>query len=312
MREYARVAPQFWTGDTGKQLRKLGAEAQVLAGYLMTGPAANMIGLYYVSIPSIAHDTGLSVKRITDLMAHLATIGFALYDFRTEYVFVPRMARFQIGISLAPRDKRLRGIVTELCSVPCRSFVDAFIREYREAFCLDDDERVIRHLSKPLLADRKPLPDVEKGHPSAQAQAQAQEQAQAQAQTEVLAADPAALVPPLAELEAPYPAGLVAEARQACALSRKNGRMADSVWHRTLVALSTHPPGDVVEAMRTFVEKHADGDKSEAYLLGIARRRKQETRRQRGDHLSAPAAPHAAFADGQSFAFGSPELGRKS
>ncbi|MRB43611.1 replication protein, partial [Bacillus thuringiensis] len=29
MRDYATVAPQFWLGKTGRELRKQGAEAQV-------------------------------------------------------------------------------------------------------------------------------------------------------------------------------------------------------------------------------------------------------------------------------------------
>ena len=62
MREYARVAPQFWTRGSGKRLRG-DSDAQVLAMYVVTCPAANMIGIYYVPFVSIAYETGLSEKR---------------------------------------------------------------------------------------------------------------------------------------------------------------------------------------------------------------------------------------------------------
>ena len=55
MRDYATVAPQFWLGKTGRELRRQGAEAQVVSFYLMTSPHANMLGLYYLPILYIAH-----------------------------------------------------------------------------------------------------------------------------------------------------------------------------------------------------------------------------------------------------------------
>jgi hypothetical protein len=75
----------------------------------------------------------------------------------------------------------------------------------------------------------------------------------------------------LRELSGRYPADLLDEARAACALSRKSGRMAESVWLTTLERLATLPTHAVVEAMRVFVERHADGDKGEAYLVAVAK-----------------------------------------
>ena len=60
MRDYAKVSPQFWIGKTGKAIKKAGPEATIVALYLMTCPHANMIGLYYVPLMYIAHETGLS------------------------------------------------------------------------------------------------------------------------------------------------------------------------------------------------------------------------------------------------------------
>lgn len=92
--------------------------------------------------------------------------------------------------------------------------------------------------------------------------------------------------PSLGDLESRYPTDLVTETRAACALSRRSGKLADSVWLRTLRAMAPHPTDAVERAMRTFVDRHADGEKDERYLLGIVR---GELR-----HRVAPPAPRSS------------------
>ena len=62
MREYAKVAPTFWSGETGKALRKRGVEGPLVALYLMSAPGSNMLGLYYQPVLFMAHETGLGVE----------------------------------------------------------------------------------------------------------------------------------------------------------------------------------------------------------------------------------------------------------
>ena len=62
MRAYGKVLPRFWTGETGKALRTLGAEAQVVAMYLVTGPSASWLGLYYLPMPTLCHETGRGLQ----------------------------------------------------------------------------------------------------------------------------------------------------------------------------------------------------------------------------------------------------------
>jgi len=73
------------------------------------------------------------------------------------------------------------------------------------------------------------------------------------------------------ELESRYDADIIRETRDACALSRKSGRMSDSVWLSVLSRLDKHPASDVAVSARTFIDRHADGEKDERYLLGIVR-----------------------------------------
>lgn len=73
------------------------------------------------------------------------------------------------------------------------------------------------------------------------------------------------------EAEKRYPDGLATAAREACALSRKTGALADGVWLRTLKRLNGLSEGIAIAAMQVFVDRYADGDKSEAYLVAIAK-----------------------------------------
>ncbi len=145
MRDYAKVAPQFWTGRTGKLIRSLGHEAQVLALYLMTGPNANMIGLYYLPIPTMAHETGSPLEGASKALRSLCEVDFCAYDEDAEVVWVREMARFQIGESLDGKDKRIAGVMREFESVPKSRLHNDFWSRYSEPFSLP-----ARELDKPL------------------------------------------------------------------------------------------------------------------------------------------------------------------
>lgn len=82
------------------------------------------------------------------------------------------------------------------------------------------------------------------------------------------------------EHEERFGKGLVRATRDAVGLSRKTGKIADSVWARTLSKLAAHGDRPAVDAMKTFVEKYGDGDKGEGYLVAIARNLAKGTGRQ--------------------------------
>lgn len=102
----------------------------------------------------------------------------------------------------------------------------------------------------------------------------------------------------IAALEARYPSPLPREVRDACALSRKIGRMTDACWRKVLARLDAYSLAACVYAMREFTEKHADGSKREEYLVAIAKRAHENpnaTTTQRANKImSAVSATHTA------------------
>lgn len=174
MREYGKVAPTFWTGETGKKIRKAGLNAQVVALYLQTAPGSNMLGLYYLPIPVLAHETGMTLEGASKALQCLSEVGFAEYDHESEYVFVARMAHYQIGSSLTMGkdgpDKRVVGIKKQLEPLRKNPFFNRFLELYREAYHLQD--------VSPSEAPQKPLRSQEQDQEHLQEQDQEQEQKQ--------------------------------------------------------------------------------------------------------------------------------------
>lgn len=136
MREYAKVSPQFWTGDTGREIRVAGRDALLVACYLMTCPSANAIGLYYLPIPTLSHETGIGYGEVGEAMRVLDRVDFARYDLPSEHVWVLEMARHQIAPSLKADDKMsvwIQKEVRRLWKVPHAA---AFYFKYRNAYCI--------------------------------------------------------------------------------------------------------------------------------------------------------------------------------
>jgi hypothetical protein len=111
MRSYARIVPQFWIGKTGKELRMAGVETQLVSLYLMTNPHANMIGLYYIPKPYIAHETGLGMEGASKGLLGCIEAGFCAYDEISETVWVYEMAHYQIANSLKVGFPRFHGYI---------------------------------------------------------------------------------------------------------------------------------------------------------------------------------------------------------
>jgi hypothetical protein len=164
MREYAKIAPQFWIGQTGQELRRFGPKVQLVALYLITGPHATMLGLYYLPLPLIGHETALSSQEVKKVLQRLAEVGFAYYDLRTEYIWVPEMARFQIGERLDPADNRVKAVHKAFDELPNNPFLSAFYDKYQRAYHLPlrrTSEAPSQFLRSSSEAPSRPLPSQE-------------------------------------------------------------------------------------------------------------------------------------------------------
>jgi hypothetical protein len=156
VRDYAKVAPTFWTGTTGKALRKAGPEAVIVGMYLMTSPHANMIGVYHCPISYISIDTGLTIEGASKGLLSAIEADFCTYDEASEYVLVHEFAAYQVGAELDPKDKRVQGVINELAKVPKNKCWQGFRARYAVPFHLPIPPQPAKPLRSPSKAPSKP------------------------------------------------------------------------------------------------------------------------------------------------------------
>ena len=158
MRKFAQLRPGFWTGATGRQLRRLGPEFQLVALYLISAHGSNALGLYYLPLPTAAHETGLPIEKVRKILQKLREMGFCDYDEESEMVFVINMAHFQIGEYLTSKDKQVPWVWHELQKLRDCVFFDRFLDRYGEAF------KVAEYFRKDPSKDLRSI-ETENGNP---------------------------------------------------------------------------------------------------------------------------------------------------
>ena len=135
MRKYSKICPSLWTGKTGRALRG-NPDAMLVRDYLLTGPMTSMTGVYYCSVYYICADVGLTPEAVNQALQTLVSVGFCLYDWNSEWVFVKNMARFQVAQELKASDKRVIQLRKDVEQMP-EPFKSMFIEEYNDLFCLE-------------------------------------------------------------------------------------------------------------------------------------------------------------------------------
>jgi uncharacterized phage protein (TIGR02220 family) len=138
MREYSKVPAQFWINEQGRRVRRLGFEAQLVSIYLFTNSHATMIGIYYLPVTLIAHETGFSFEEALKGLQGLCEIKFCSYDDISEYVWVHEMASEQIGSQLKPNDNRVKAIHEIFSSLPRLPFLKGFYEKYAQFYFLEN------------------------------------------------------------------------------------------------------------------------------------------------------------------------------
>lgn len=133
MRDYSKVSPRYWIGSTGKKLRK-SPHGLIVSMYLMTCSHANMLGLYYLPLVYLAHETGLPTAAALQGLESAIDAGFCGYDHESECVWVYEMARFQVGEQLKPADNQVKGVQRDYDNLPDNPFLSEFYDKYQAVF----------------------------------------------------------------------------------------------------------------------------------------------------------------------------------
>ncbi|MEM6485321.1 MAG: replication protein [Pseudomonadota bacterium] len=154
MREYSRFAPTFWTGTTGKAIKAHGPETTLVAVYLFTNPHANMLGIYYLPVLYVAHETGIPLEGASKALQRLSEGGFCSYDTASEVVWVYEMARWQVGESLNAKDNQVKSINKLYQNIPKCPFLGEFFEKYHAAYHLEN-QRHSEAPSKPLRSQEQ-------------------------------------------------------------------------------------------------------------------------------------------------------------
>jgi hypothetical protein len=162
VRTVATLSPQFWIGETGRELRPALAgskvereqlkDARIVAMYLTNAPSSTMFGLYYVTVRTIAEETGLFEDEVRAALARLDRLDYARYDYKTEFVWVLSMAWHQLGGPLKPADRRVIHVNTWYRALPKNPWLGPFFDRYKDTCLLEERrEGVTRDSSTPLL-----------------------------------------------------------------------------------------------------------------------------------------------------------------
>jgi len=181
MRDYAKISPKFWIGQTGREIRHLGVDAQLMALYLLSCPNSTMIGVYYLPLAVLVHETQIPFEGASKALRSLCKVGFCSYDAELEYVWVHKMALYQLGGPLKPTDNRVKSIQEDYKNLPKLVFLKEFFEVYCTLFCLEK----VRENRSPSEGPSKALRSQEQEQEQEKEQEQEQEQEKEQEQENI-------------------------------------------------------------------------------------------------------------------------------
>lgn len=135
VREYGKVSVRFWSHGSGKRLRG-DPEAQVIALHLVSCSWSNSIGIFYIPLPSLAHEVGSPLEGAMEALARVVGSGFAAYDLASEMVWIPNHAQIENGDALKSGDNRKKFFQEELEKLGNHPFAKEFWDRYGVAYQL--------------------------------------------------------------------------------------------------------------------------------------------------------------------------------
>lgn len=143
-RSYAKIFTGKWRSRSFRTLRG-NPWAIVLQDYLMSCPASEMSGVFYMPKYLIEGELGIPHDELESAIRILEEADFCrFYD--DEYVFVYNMARYQIADALSPDDNRWKSLMRDIEEMP-DNIRREFIIRYNDDFNLG--YQIIRKAAEP-------------------------------------------------------------------------------------------------------------------------------------------------------------------
>jgi hypothetical protein len=138
MRSFTKITPRFWTPmhTTSVAVRREGPDALLMALYLQSCPMSNALGLFYIPVAVMSHETGLEPRRVEAALEALQRADFAEYCPEEQVVWIPEMAAEQLGRTLKAQDHRVKWVRRELSTLEASRFHAAFLARYGAAYHL--------------------------------------------------------------------------------------------------------------------------------------------------------------------------------
>ncbi len=122
---YRPVDERFWRDD---KVRALDPKSKLLFVYFITCPSAHYSGVYYIPVPTICFETGMSECDVRKGIDTLSTGYMIAYEYPTSEIFVSNMAKFQ-----TMNEKQKKGIDLYLYkSVQSHRLIKMFCDKYSD------------------------------------------------------------------------------------------------------------------------------------------------------------------------------------
>jgi len=148
---YAKVLASEWGSKISPLLKKHGNDVVLFWYYLRSGPHRKMSGIFSLPAAYVAHDLGVDLARVEELIDILEAEGVLTYDHETEEVYVYDMVKSQVSESLKPLDKRAIHIEKQIDNVRSGRIVNAFCEQNPWIYGDDDLHEQSSKFSAPAL-----------------------------------------------------------------------------------------------------------------------------------------------------------------
>jgi hypothetical protein len=125
---YRTIDPECWID---KKVRQLEAEVKLLWVYLITNSHTHLSGLYYLPIPFIIHETGLTDKSVRRGLKALNEALMIYYDDENELIWIVNMLKRQKGVTAKNRNAWV-SIVNQLTMFSHSELVNLFMNKYND------------------------------------------------------------------------------------------------------------------------------------------------------------------------------------